>query len=334
MIISNTPFRISFFGGGTDYPTWCQKHGGAVPATTIDKYCYITCRRLPPFFEHKSWISYHQVELVHELAEIRHPSVRETLRFLNITDGLEIHHDADLPSRTGLGSSSSFTVGLLNTLHCLKKENPGKMQLATEAIYIEQQMIQENVGLQDQTLAAFGGFNRVDFDHNGEIRVKPVMLSAARLEKLQNHLMLFFSGFSRTASSIAGKQIEQIPNKTKELKEMQQMVDEAQYILEGNGDLSQFGRLLHESWLLKRGLASGVSTPYIDYLYEKALQAGADGGKILGAGGGGFVLFFVKPELQPQVKKSLDGVLQVPFKFENGGSRIIYNDGNDILGEE
>jgi len=329
MIISNTPFRISFFGGGTDYPAWYRDNGGAVLATTIDKYCYITCRRLPPFFEHKSRICYTEIELVRDLEEIRHPAVREILRFMKISEGLEIHHDADLPSKTGLGSSSSFTVGLLNTLHALKQEIPDKMQLATEAIHIEQNMIRENVGSQDQVSAAFGGFNRIEFRCDGNIEIRPLLIRTERLNELQQHLMLYFSGFARTASHIAGKQINEIPNKTKELQEMRQMVDESQRILEGKSDLNQFGHLLHESWLRKRGLAKGISTPYIDYLYEKALKAGASGGKILGAGGGGFLLFFVKPELQPRVKESLDGVLQVPFKFKTGGSRIIYNDGND-----
>lgn len=325
MIISKTPFRISFFGGGTDYPAWYREHGGAVLATSIDKYCYINCRWLPPFFEHRSRISYTQIELVHDLEEIRHPSVRETIRFMGIGQGVEIHHDADLPARTGLGSSSSFTVGLLNSLYSLKNETPDKMRIANEAIHIEQNLIGENVGSQDQVMAAVGGFNRIDFCIDGRIEVKPVSLSPERLAELQSCLMLFFTGFSRTASHIAGKQIRQIPNRTKELQEMRQFVDEAQCIVQGNEDLNRFGLLLHDNWLRKRSLAQGVSTPYIDYLYDKAIKSGATGGKILGAGGGGFLLLLVKPELQARVQESFKGLLQVPFHFETGGSQIIYS---------
>jgi D-glycero-alpha-D-manno-heptose-7-phosphate kinase len=326
MIISKTPLRISFFGGGTDYPAWYREHNGAVLATTIDKYCYITCRLLPPFFEHKSRICYNQIELIRDLEEIRHPSIRECLKFLNINQGMEIHYDADLPARTGLGSSSSFTVGLLHALHALKRDTPSKLQLALEAIRIEQEMIRENVGSQDQTSASFGGFNRIDFDRDGGIRVRPIVLSPARMNELGDHLMLFFSGFSRTASHIAKELIKELPKKTKELEWLYQMVNEALDYLESDQDLTRFGRLMHESWLCKRSLASGITTSYIDYLYEKALQAGATGGKILGAGGGGFLLLFVHPELQSRVKEGLGEVLQIPFKFERNGSQIIYND--------
>ena len=324
MIISRTPFRISFFGGGTDYPVWYRENGGMVLGTTIDKYCYITCRYLPPFFEHKHRIVYSQTELVRDIDEIRHPSARETLRFMGITEGVEIHHDGDLPARTGLGSSSSFTVGLLHVLYALKEIMPSKMQLARDAIHIEQNMIKENVGSQDQVLAAFGGLNRIDFSGEHHIEVCPVTIKSQRLELLQNHLMLFFTGFSRTASEIAGEQIEQTPNKKRELTEMCRMVDEAINILNGEGDLSEFGKLLHESWQLKRRLTDKISTPYIDYVYETATRAGAIGGKLLGAGGAGFILFFVKPELQPKVKESLRGLLCVPFCFESSGSQIIF----------
>lgn len=324
MIISKTPFRISFFGGGTDYPAWYREHGGAVLATAIDKYCYINCRWLPPFFEHRSRISYNQIELVQDFEEVRHPAVRETIKYLGITEGVEIHHDADLPARTGLGSSSSFTVGLLNSLYALKKETPDKMRLAMEAIHIEQNLIQENVGSQDQVMAAFGGFNRVEFHPDDGVKIIPVRADDARLAELHQYLMLFFTGFSRTASYIAGRKIREIPNRTRELTEMRDLVDAAQSILESGGDLDQFGHLLNETWLRKRSLARGVTTPYIDYLYEKALAAGASGGKILGAGGGGFLLFFVKPEFRPKVQENLNGLLQVPFEFESDGTQIIY----------
>lgn len=324
MVISRTPFRISFFGGGTDYPVWYKENGGAVLATTIDKYCYLTCRYLPPFFEHKSRIVYSKTEHVKDIDEIQHPSVRETLRFLNIKKGVEIHHDGDLPARTGLGSSSSFTVGLLHALYALKGIMPSKRQLALETIHIEQKLIKENVGSQDQTLAAFGGFNRVDFSGENNIQIRPITLTHHRLELLQEHLMLFFTGFSRTASEIAGEQIKKTPQKKEELSAMYQMVDEAINILSGNHDISEFGKLLHETWQLKRSLTDKISTPQIDDIYATALSAGAIGGKLLGAGGGGFMLFFVEPELQLKVKAELKHLLYVPFRFENSGSQIIF----------
>ncbi|MFC2040663.1 kinase, partial [Chloroflexota bacterium] len=243
MIITRTPFRISFFGGGTDYPVWYQENGGAVLGTTIDKYCYITCRYLPQFFEHKHRIVYSHSELVNDIEEIHHPSVRETLRFMEINDGLEIHHDGDLPARTGLGSSSSFTVGLLHALYALKGSIPSKMQLAQDTIHIEQNMIRENVGSQDQTFAAFGGFNRILFSGEPHIDIKHVTVKSQRLKFLENHLMLFFTGFSRTASEIAEEQIKQTPNKKRELTEMYRMVDEAVNILTEDNDLLEFGKL-------------------------------------------------------------------------------------------
>ncbi|MDO8568328.1 MAG: GHMP kinase, partial [Dehalococcoidales bacterium] len=314
MIISRTPFRISFFGGGTDYPVWFRENCGAVLATTIDKYCYITCRFLPPFFEHKHRIVYSQAELVRDINEIRHPSVRESLRFFGITDGMEIHHDGDLPARTGLGSSSAFTVGLVHALYALKGAMPSRMQLAQDAIHVEQDILKENVGCQDQVLAAFGGFDRIDFSGDRNIEVKRVTISPSRLEALQDHLMLFFSGFSRTASEVAAEQIKETPNKKQELTRMCEMVDEAITIVNGTSDIDDFGKLLHNSWQLKRSLTSKISNPYTDFLYDTALKAGATGGKLLGAGGGGFILFFAKPELQPKVKEALNGLLQVPFR--------------------
>lgn len=323
MIISRTPYRISFFGGGTDYPGWYRENGGAVLATTIDKYCYISCRYLPPFFEHKSRIAYSQIETVNSTEEICHPSVREVIKYLDIQQGLEIHHDGDLPSRSGLGSSSSFTVGLLNALYALKGIMVGKAQLAQDAIYVEQERIKENVGSQDQVMAAMGGFKKVYFSEDG-FQVEPITVDKKRLAALQEHLMLFFTGISRTASQIAAEQIRQIPNKKSELSKMLHMVDEGIKILNSNNDLNDFGKLLNESWMLKRSLSPKVSTLYVDYIYERALQAGATGGKILGAGGGGFILFFVKPEFQPELREALAGLLHVPFRFENSGSQIIY----------
>lgn len=325
MIISRTPFRISFFGGGTDYPVWFREHGGAVLATTIDKYCYITCRHLPPFFEHRSRLVYSRVETVESNDQIEHPAVRGVLRHLNITEGLEIHHDGDLPARTGLGSSSAFTVGFLHALYGLRGRMPTKTQLASDAIHIEQDVLKESVGSQDQIIAAFGGFNRIEFPTDHRFQVSPVIVTDEQRARLQERLMLCFTGFARTASEIAGEQIQATPMKTRELRLMRQMVDEAIHILqEDDDDLAAFGRLLHEGWQVKRSLTSRISTPQIDALYETARAAGAVGGKLLGAGGGGFLLLFVRPEEQDRVKAALRGVLHVPFRFETGGSRIIF----------
>ncbi|MFC1942671.1 kinase [Chloroflexota bacterium] len=324
MIISKTPFRISFFGGGTDYPVWYEENDGAVLATTIDKYCYITCRYLPPFFKHKHRVIYSQMELTQDIDEIRHPSVRETLRYMEIDSGMEIHHDGDLPARTGIGSSSAFTVGLLNTLYALNGLMVSKMELAHKAIHIEQEILKENVGSQDQILAAFGGFNKVSFSGKDKFQVQPITVDAKRQGLLESHLMLFFTGFSRTASEIAAEQIKKTRGKKLELNEMYQMVKEATNIVASENNILDFGKLLHENWQLKRSLTSKISTPDIDNIYDLAIGAGATGGKILGAGGGGFVLFFVKPELQAKVKESLSNLLYVPFRFENSGSRIIY----------
>lgn len=325
MIISRTPFRISFFGGGTDYPVWYREHGGAVLATSINKFCYITCRYLPPFFKHKHRIVYSKMEQTQTISDIQHPSVRETLNFLKIDSGIEIHHDGDLPARTGLGSSSAFTVGLLNALYALKGKMVTKRQLALEAIQIEQDRIKENVGSQDQTTAAFGGFNKIEFGGDQEIRVQPITLNSKKCQLLQDNLMLFFTGLSRTASEIAGEQIKKTPGKKNELTRMREMVEEAIDILNGgDSDITNFGKLLHESWMIKRSLTEKISNHQIDEIYEEALNAGALGGKLLGAGGGGFIMFFVEPEFQPEVKDRLKNLLYVPFKFENLGSQIIY----------
>lgn len=324
MIISRTPFRVSFFGGGTDYPAWYAEHGGAVLATTIDKYCYISCRRLPPFFEHKSRIAYSKIENLKEGEEFEHPSARETLKFMKVSEGVEIHHDADLPARTGLGTSSSFTVGLLHTLYALQQRMPTKMQLAEESIHIERDLIKESVGSQDQVSASFGGFNRVGFSPEGKIHIQPVIIGRERLDLLQSHLMLYFTGFSRFASVIAEEQIQNTPKKKVELKAMFDMVDHSLGILTGGGSLDEFGKLLHEGWLVKRGLSDKISTPQIDDIYGAARAAGCLGGKLLGAGGGGFILFFARPEDQPRIREKLKHLLHVPFRFENGGSQIIF----------
>jgi D-glycero-alpha-D-manno-heptose-7-phosphate kinase len=323
MIISRTPFRVSFFGGGTDYPGWYSEHKGAVLATTIDKYCYITARYLPPFFEHKSRIIYSKMEHVQKLDEIDHPAVREVLRFLKIQEGIEIHHDGDLPARTGLGSSSSFTVGLLNSLYALKGQMTTQEQLAAESIDVEQNWIKENVGCQDQVLAAYGGFNHIEFGGSNHLRVRKITIGVDKLKLLQSHLALYFTGFSRKASEIAAHQIQNIPKKQNELTRMYDMVNKAIEILNGN-NLLEFGKLLDESWQLKRSLSDKVSTPYIDEIYDAAKRAGAIGGKLLGAGGGGFILLFAPPEQHQKIREKLKDLLVVPFKFENLGSQIIF----------
>lgn len=326
MIISKTPFRISFFGGGTDYPTWYKENGGAVLSTTIDKYCYISCRPLPPFFKYKHRIVYSKSEQVSDIDKIIHPAVRESFRFMGIAKGLEIHHDGDLPARSGLGSSSSFTVGLLKTLYAFKGKMVTKQKLALEAIHVEQNMIKENVGSQDQVSAAFGGFNKIDFKSDGSFNVASVVLSKERLQELQNHLMLFFTGFSRIASDIAKEQIEKILDNRKQLLAISEMVDEAISILNSERDIYEFGELLHESWKIKRSFSEKISNQHIDGIYEAARDSGALGGKILGAGGGGFMLIFAKPEDQPRVKERLKDLLLVPCSFENSGSQIVvYN---------
>ena len=323
MIITRTPFRISFFGGGSDYPIHFENHGGSVLSTTIDKYCYISARYLPPFFEHKSRIVWSKLESVKHHDEIQHPSAREILKFLNIDKGVEIHHDADLPARSGLGSSSSFSVGLIHALNALNGKIITKRQLALDAVYIEQEKLKENVGCQDQTAAAFGGFNKIEFGGHHKIAVHPISLSSGKLNLLQNNLMLFFTGLARTASEVAEEQIKNTRNKEYEIKSMAKMVDEAINIL-NSGDIEDFGKLLHESWQIKKSLSSQISNSSIDEIYEAGLKSGAIGGKLLGAGNGGFILFFVKPELQNQVKEKLKNLLYVPFKFENLGSQIIY----------
>ncbi|HVE12615.1 MAG TPA: kinase [Elusimicrobiota bacterium] len=323
MIISRTPFRVSFFGGGTDYPGWFRENGGSVLATTIDKYCYLTCRYLPPFFEHRSRILYSKVEMVRSNAEIEHPAVRAVLAHFKITEGVEIHHDGDLPARTGLGSSSAFAVGLLHGLHTMQHTMPSKMDLALGAIHVEQELLKENVGCQDQVIAAFGGLNRIDFRQNGAISVNPIPVNQERLNAFQDHLLLYFTGFSRIASVIVQEQIARIKDTKAELTRMHRMVDEAVGILTRDGNLEDIGRLLDESWSIKRSLSSKISSPAIDEIYSAAREAGALGGKLLGAGGGGFMLLFARPQDHGKIKQKLDKLMRIPFRFENDGSRII-----------
>ncbi len=326
VIIARTPFRISFFGGGTDYPVWYRQYRGASLATTISRYCYLNCRWLPPFFEHRSRIVWSTIELVKDPSEIQHPAVREVLQYLQIEHGVEMHHDGDLPARTGLGSSSVFTVGLLHALYGLKGIMPSKMQLAQDAIHVEQERLKENVGCQDQVMAAFGGFNRIDFERNDHIQVSPILSDRSRIAQLQDHLMLVYTGVSRTASEIAAEQVQSTTQNRAPLQAMYDMVEKAVRILQSQEDLVAFGKLLHESWILKKNLTRKISTPFIDQIYETALRAGAVGGKILGAGGGGFLLLFVRPDQRPSVEAALQGLLQVPIQFESSGSRIVFYD--------
>ncbi len=326
MIISRTPYRISFFGGGTDYPAWYRKHGGEVLATTIDKYCYLTCRYLPPFFEHRIRVVYSNIEACQQVEEIAHPAVREILRYMKIDRGLEIHHDGDLPARSGMGSSSAFTVGLLHALYALQGQMPNKRQLAAESIHIEQELLKEAVGSQDQVLAAYGGFNHVVFLPNGEISVRPITLSPGRVDELNSHLMLVYTGIERTASDIAGSYVNEIDAKRRQLRLMKDLLEEAISVLNGNQDITAFGELLHEAWQAKRSLSSVISNDQVDDIYEQALSGGAIGGKLMGAGGGGFILLFVPPSKHKKVKEKLNKLIHVPFRFEFAGSQIIFFD--------
>ena len=324
MIISRTPFRVSFFGGGTDYPAWYRQHSGAVIGTAIDKYCYITARNLPPLFEHKHRIVYSQIENVKNIEDIQHPAVRAILQEFRIDEGLEIHHDGDLPARSGLGSSSSFTVGLVNVLYALRGQMITKKELGQEAIRIEQEVIKESVGSQDQIWAAHGGLSRINFSSDGDIEVCPLIVSADRRIELENSLTLFFSGISRTADAIAKKQIANMEAKAANLHRIYEMVDEATNILhDKRADISEFGKLMTESWRLKRDISVEVSNDRIDEIFDAAMDAGAIGGKLLGAGGGGFFLFMSAPNRRDALRERLRGLVDVTFKLAAEGSKIV-----------
>ena len=324
MIISRTPYRISFFGGGTDYPHWYKNNGGTVLSTSIDKYCYISCRTLPPFFHHRFRVVYSKIEEGLTYDEIKHPAVREALRFVKQQQGLEIHHDGDLPARSGMGSSSAFTVGLLHTLYALQGKMPSKNQLAMESIHIEQEMIKEAVGSQDQVCAAYGGLNQIIFGRDGNIKVRPMILPAERTKELNDHLMLFYTGIKRTASDIAKSYQEDPIKKQSVLQTMKGMVEEAIDILKSDCDINKFGLLLDQSWRLKKQLSREISNDTVDSLYNRAIGTGAVGGKITGAGGGGFLLLFVPPSRQKAVREELSEKIHVPFQFDLQGSQIIF----------
>ena len=325
MIISRTPTRISLFGGGTDYPDWYRKNSGSVISASINKYSYITARKLPSFFKYKHRIRYYQQEETNSLDEIKHPSVRECAKFVNFAHGLEVVHNADLPAQSGLGSSSAFTVGMLNALYALQAYMPTKRELATKAIHIEQNLIRENVGSQDQIAAAFGGLNHIVFSENGNFEVSPIILSQTRLAELEANLLLCFTGFSRSASEISKVQISNIDKNYKKLQAISDLTKEALAVIsQDTSSLLEVGEMLDQHWHIKKNLADNISTNEIDNLYQCSKDAGAIGGKLLGAGAGGFFLIFAPPESHEKIKKSLGEKLFIPFKFEFTGSSIVY----------
>lgn len=323
MVITKTPFRISFFGGGSDYPDYYLKYGGKVLGTTIDKYAYLNIRKLPPFFNYKYRVVYSKNELVNDISEIQHPSVKHTLKYLNIKDGISINYDGDIPARSGMGSSSAFSVGLLNGLYALKGRMLTKKEIAKKVIHIEQELIKENVGSQDQTFAAYGGFNLIEFLQNGEIVATPIILNKERFKNFEDNIMLFFSGISRNADSIAREQIKKIDVNKNKLDKMKSLVDEAYEILIKK-DLNEFGELLNYTWELKKSLSNNITNETIEIIYKKAKKAGAIGGKLLGAGGGGFMAFYVPKKYQNKVRETLKEFLYIPIKFEFDGSKVIF----------
>lgn len=322
MIITQTPFRMSFFGGGTDFEGFYKEHGGAVLSTTFDKYCYVNVRHLPRFFDYSTELTYAKTERVTSIDDIQHPAIRNAMKMLDMHE-IRLTYEADLPARSGLGTSSSFAVGMLNAFYALKGRYADKRKLADDAIYLERVLCGEKGGIQDQIAASFGGFNKIEFNSDG-YTVNPVIISPEKKKELNENLMLFFTGFSRFSSDIQQSTEKSMKEKTQELLEMLSLVNEAEKILTSKGSLRDFGDLLHETWILKRGISSGISTTSIDMLYDKAVRAGARGGKLLGAGGGGFLLFYVEKERQPYVMKALSELLYVPFKFETGGTRVIH----------
>lgn len=323
MIITKTPFRMSFFGGGTDMESFFKENGGSVLSTTFDKYCYVNVRHLPRFFDYSTELSYSKTERVTNIDDIEHPAIRNAMKMLDMHE-IRLTYEADLPARSGLGTSSSFAVGMLNAFYALKGKYASKKQLADEAIYLERVLCDEAGGWQDQIAASFGGFNRIDFNADG-YTVHPVIVSPQRKQQLNNNLMMFFTGFTRFSSEIQKANKLDDESKTKQLKQMLTLVDEAESILTDHSkDLDDFGRLLDVTWKLKRQTGKSVSTSNIDNLYDKGISAGALGGKLLGAGGGGFLVFYVTPEKQAAVKEAMEDLLYIPFKFEDSGTHVIY----------
>ena len=324
MIISQTPMRMSFFGGGTDFPEFFGIHGGAVISTTFDKYCHVNVRPLPELFDYKTYLAYAQIEKVNSVDEIRHPAIRNAMKWLGL-EKICLNYDADLPSKTGLGTSSAFSVGMLNAFYTMLGVSKTKRELADDAIYLERTLCNEDGGIQDQIASAFGGFNRIDFSENG-YTVKPLNISPERKETLNGNLMMFFTGLSRFSFQIQKTTKTVLGQRTNQLLRMLDMVDLAEKILtDPEKPLDDFGLLLNETWRLKRSISSEISTDLIDTLYKKATDAGALGGKLLGAGGGGCLLFYVNEENQDAVRAALSDMLEIKFKFENEGTRIICN---------
>lgn len=323
MIITKTPFRMSFFGGGTDMESFFKENGGSVLSTTFDKYCYVNVRHLPRFFDYSTELSYSKTERVTDIDAIEHPAIRNAMKMLDMHE-IRLTYEADLPARSGLGTSSSFAVGMLNAFYALKGKYASKKQLADEAIYLERVLCDEAGGWQDQIAASFGGFNRIDFNADG-YSVHPIIISPERKKKLNDNLMMFFTGFTRFSSDIQKANHLDDESKAKQLKQMLNLVDEAEGILtDQSKDLDDFGRLLDVTWKLKRQTGKSVSTSNIDDLYDKGIATGALGGKLLGAGGGGFLVFYVQPENQMSVKEAMKDLLYIPFKFEDGGTQVIY----------
>lgn len=324
MIITRTPFRMSFFGGGTDMKDFFTEHGGAVISTTFNKYCYVIVRHLPRFFEYSTELSYSKIERVTSIDNIEHPAIRNAMKMLDMHE-LRLTYEADLPARSGLGTSSSFAVGMLNAFYALKGKCADKKKLADDAIYLERILCNEAGGWQDQIAASFGGFNRINFHKDGTYDVYPLIIHPERKKQLGDNLLMFFTGFTRFSSDMQKANAKGYHNKTKQLLEMLDLVDQAQEILtDKNSDLDDFGRLLDHTWKLKRQTGGEITTDSIDTMYQRGIDAGALGGKLLGAGGGGFLLFYVQPGKKQAVKEAMKDLLYVPFHFEDGGTRVIH----------
>ena len=324
MIITKTPFRMSFFGGGTDMESFFREYGGAVLSTTFDKYCYVTVRHLPRFFDYSTELAYSKMERVTDVDDINHPAVRNAMKMLDMHE-IRLTYEADLPARSGLGTSSSFAVGMLNAFQCLKGKYADKRKLADQAIYLERELCQEAGGWQDQIAASFGGMNRIEFNKNGTYDVRPIIIHPDRKLQLNDNLMMFFTGFTRFSSEMQKANQAGYEEKIKQLQQMYALVDEAEAVLEErHSDLDDFGRLLDKTWRLKRQTGRAISTNSIDALYEKGIEAGALGGKLLGAGGGGFLVFYVTPDNKESVMAAMKDLLYVPFKFEDGGTQVIH----------
>ncbi len=323
MIITKTPFRMSFFGGGTDMESFFMENGGAVLSTTFDKYCYVNVRHLPRFFDYSTELSYAKIERVTDVNDIQHPAIREAMKMLDMHE-IRLTYEADLPARSGLGTSSSFAVGMINAFYALKGKYADKKKLADAAIYLERELCKEAGGWQDQIAASYGGFNRINFNSDG-YEVLPLIINPERKRQLNNNLMMFFTGFTRFSSDVQKANASNKADKVNQLKEMLALVDEAEKVLvDKQSDLDEFGRLLDHTWRIKRKTGNTVSTNSIDELYDKGLKAGALGGKLLGAGGGGFLVFYVEPDKQEKVKKAMEALLYIPFEFEDGGTRVIH----------